>query len=236
MTYYNKNYKKIKIGNMKYLNSGACGRIFYNRDMIFKQYFFDTEPMFRINENLFYILKNIANPHFIELYDIYSKFHIIDLFKNKIGLSPFHIDAYTAKYYPDNSINVLYEHKDYLLDNFKELESLLKIFTENMICTNDLKRDNCIIGKDCIVIIDPDLFYIKDSSKKDISTLNKKELLELFRNIFRNFVPREENYVQHIKYIDNELARIEVNNDTDITYEISKKLKYVKKPIELFRK
>lgn len=64
-------------------------------------------------------LKNINNPHFIELFDLYSDFNYIELIKNKVGILPFVVDAYTARYYPDNSVNVLLEHKDYILDNLK---------------------------------------------------------------------------------------------------------------------
>ena len=184
---------------------------------------------------MFDILKNINNPHFIELFDIYSDFDFIELLKNKVGILPFIVDAYTAKYYPDNSVNVLLEHKDYILDNFKELEVLFRIFSENMICTDDIKRDNTVIGKDGIVIIDPDLFYTMQSSKEFISTLNKKKLLNLFRSICINFLKEEPNYEKNINFIDSELVNIEVTENTDVTYEIYKKLKYIKKPIELFK-
>lgn len=115
---------------------------------------------------------------------------------------------------------------------------LFKIFSENMICTDDIKRDNAIIGKDGIIIIDPDLFYTMDSSKDSIFTLNKKNLLKLFRSIFINSfsVENEPDYGKFISFIDTELVNIEITNNTDVVHEISKKLKYVKKPIELFKK
>ena len=153
-----------------------------------------------------------------------------------MGILSFFVDAYTAKYYPDNSINVLLEHKDFILDNIKELEVLFRTFSENMICTDDIKRDNIVIGKDGIVIIDPDLFYTIESSKEFISILNKKNLLKLFGDIFINSVENKSNYVNIINFIDNELVNFEVTYNTDVVYEISKKLKYIKKPIELFRR
>lgn len=174
MSYYNRDHKKIKLDDFEYLNSGECARILYNKEVIFKEYFPETEPCYRINEKVFNILKNINNSHFIELFDFYSDFNFIELLKNKVGILPFVIDAYTAKYYPDDSVNVLIEHKDYILDNLKELEVLFRVFSENMICTDDIKRDNTVIGKDGIVIIDPDLFYTMQSSREFISTLNKK--------------------------------------------------------------
>ncbi len=236
MSYYDRNYKKLKLNDMEYLNSGECAKILYNKEMILKKYYYSTELNYRLSEKMFDLLKNINNPHFIELIDIYSDFNFIELLKNKMGILSFFVDAYTAKYYPDNSINVLLEHKDFILDNIKELEVLFRTFSENMICTDDIKRDNTVIGKDGIVIIDPDLFYTIESSKEFISILNKKNLLKLFRDIFINSVENKSNYVNIINFIDNELVNFEVTYNTDVAYEISKKLKYIKKPIELFRR
>ena len=236
MSYYDRNYKKLKLNDMEYLNSGECAKILYNKEMILKKYYYSTELNYRLSEKMFDLLKNINNPHFIELIDIYSDFNFIELLKNKMGILSFFVDAYTAKYYPDNSINVLLEHKDFILDNIKELEVLFRTFSENMIRTVDIKRDNTVIGKDGIVIIDPDLFYTIESSKEFISILNKKNLLKLFRDIFINSVENKSNYVNIINFIDNELVNFEVTYNTDVAYEISKKLKYIKKPIELFRR
>lgn len=244
MPYYNRNHKKLKLklNTLEYLNSGECARVLHNKDIILKEYYSETIFNYRLNEKMFDILKNISNPHFIELFDIYSCFDFIELLENKIGILPFIVDAYTAKYYSDNSVNVLLEHKDYILDNFRELEILFKIFSENMIYTDDIKRDNTVIGKDGIIIIDPDLFYTipdlfctMESSKELISTLNKKNLIYLFRSILINSVKNEPNYGKIITFIDNELVNFEVTDNTDVAYEISKKLKYIKQPIELFR-
>ena len=236
MAYYNRNYEKLKLKDMKYLNCGECAKILHNEKIILKEYFSDTVHYYRLNEKMFDILKEINNPHFIELFDIYTDFSFTELLKNKIGIMPFSIDAYTAKYYQDNSVNVLLESKDYILENFKELEALFNIFSKNMVCTDDIKKDNTVIGKDGIVIIDPDLFYTINSPIDFISLLNKKNLLNLFRSIITNSIIVKQNYGKFIAFIDTELVNIEVTNNTNITDEISKKLKYVKKPIEIFKK
>ncbi len=234
--YYNRNYKKLKLNNMEYLNNGGCAEVLHNEEIIFKEYYYETSHNYRLDEKMFDILKNIHNSHFIELFDIYSNFNFTELLKNKIGMLPFTVDAYTAKYYPDNSVNALLENKDYLLDNFKELEILFKTFSKNMICTADIKKDNTVIGKDGIVIIDPDLFYTMEFGKELISTLNKKNLLYLFRSIFINSLKGKPNYDRMVTYIDSELVNIKVTDTTDVTQEISKKLRYVKRPIELVKR
>ena len=45
----------------------------------------------------------------------------------------------------------------------------------------------------------------------------------------------EKEKSQAVDFVENELMNIEVKDTTDITGEISKKLKYVKKPIELLK-
>ncbi len=236
MSYYNRDYKKLKVDDMEYLNRGQCAKILYNEKMILKKYYSDTSIVFRLKEKLFDIFKSINNPHFIELYDIYSDFNFIGLLKNKIGISSFNVDAYTAKYYSDNSLNVLFENKDYILDNFKELETLFEVFSENGICTDDVKRDNAVIGKDGIIIIDPDLFYTMESTKETILKINKNNLLQLYKSILINSSACEDNHANIVKFINNELVNINVTSNVDVTYEISKKLRYIKKPIDFFRK
>lgn len=236
MAYYNRDYKKLKMSGMNYLDNGCCATVLYNDEMILKEYFCTTLAKFRLTEKMFDIFKGIDNPHLIELFDIYSDFSPIELFKNRIGISSFTVDAYTAKYYPDNSLNVLFENKDYILDNFRELEILFEIFSENKICTNDVKRENAIVGKEKIVIIDPDLFYISDYAKKEILTINKKNLLKLYESILIASVEYEDNCMNITKFIYDELANIDITSDVDVTYGISQKLKSIKKPIEFFRK
>lgn len=62
---------------MKYLNSGECAKVLHNKDIIFKEYYSKTPFDCILNEKRFDILKNINNPHFIELFDIYSDFSFI---------------------------------------------------------------------------------------------------------------------------------------------------------------
>lgn len=236
MAYYNRSYQKLKLNNMKYLNHGECAKVLCNEEIVLKKYYSETSLHFRLNEEMFDIFKSINNNHFIELFEIYSNFNFFELYMNKAGILSFIVDAYTSRYYPDDSVNVLFEQKDYILDNFRELELLFEIFTENMICADDVKRDNTIMSKNSIIIIDPDLFYITETSKDFLSELNKRKLLNLFENILIKSVINEPDYVKYKTFIENKFDSIEVTDKTDITYEISKKLKKIKKPIELFNR
>lgn len=234
MTYYNRKCEKIKLKlkRMDYLNCGQCSQVFCYENIIFKEYFNYTNSYCRLNSEMFDILKTIDNEHFIKLYEIYSNMTLVELFKYKKNELSFMTDAYTAKYYVDDSTNVLCEHIDYILDNFKELEILFDIFSENAIRANDIKRSNAIINSDSIIIIDPDTFSISQLSKKNIKILNKVKLLNLLRSILFSNAINESNCEKIESKINNELINFEVKENTEVVYEISKKLKYVKRPID----
>ena len=72
-------------------------------------------------------------------------------------------DAYTAKFYENSGINILYQPISYVLDNFRELEQLFDIFSSLSIEVNDVKRDNLVMDTNKIVLIDPDCFVLSGS-------------------------------------------------------------------------
>lgn len=232
--YYDCYGKKIEIDkeNWRYLNRGNWGSLVQKENTVLKEYFSTTPVNYRINLELFHILKTIKNKHFIQLYAIYSEMNLLELFLYKLKIKNFKIDAYTAKYYPDDSINVLYEHIDYLLDNLSELEKLFSIFTEERIVTKDVRRENMILGKTGIVIIDPDIFYKSTASKEWISLQNKKELLSAIQNVCNESLQSHPRFKELYSKIYTALTDVKVEETTDITYKIYQKLKSVKRPID----
>lgn len=236
--YYNRDRQRLRLkrSELEYLNSGENAKVLYNNDIVLKEYFFDTDTDFRLNPEMFDIMKDIDNPNFIKLLEIYSDFDLLELLKNRMKVLPFITDAHIAKYYVDDAVNVLYTSKDYILDNFRELEILFNIFTDNSIATDDVKRKNAILNSRRIIIIDPDSFYITKSSKEVLTLQNKKKLLHLFRSICLDGTTNQSNSGDLITWIDTELTNIPVTASTDVCYEISKKLKYARKPIDIFKK
>lgn len=234
MPYYNKNGEELKLDSMIFLNNGCCADVFYDKSIIFKRYYAQTEAVNRIDEGVFELLKDIHNSHLIKLIDMYSDFDLDEFHQYSRGKIDFRIDGYTARYYKENNINILMENKDYLLDNINELELLFQLLSENYIYTDDLKRENTILGKNEIVIIDPDYFSINmDFSKSFISLWNKIKLLELLRNIMKGFIDNKSK--DHVRLI-NDLFDIPLNYNTSLASDVSKKLSYVKRPVELFKK
>lgn len=236
MAYYNRNGKTLKIKEMEYLKSGECASVCHNNEIILKEYFSDTLINCRLSSKMFDILKDIDDKHLIKLFEIYSDMSLSELIQYKTNVRKFFVDAYTAEYYSDDSVNVLYEPVDYIIGNFSELEKLFDIFTDNSIITDDVKRKNAILSHSGIIIIDPDTFYISPLPKQDIAIANKKELLTLFRSICTSSIGNIENHDDILRKIVLDLANIDISSKTDITYEISKKLTHVKKPIEYLLK
>ncbi len=227
MAYYNRKGEILKREQMEYLSSGNCAFVCHNNEIIFKEYFSDTVTSCRLTAKLFDLLKDIDDKHFIKLFEIYS-----DMDASKLMQKKFIVDAYTAKYYSDDSINALYEPVDYTLDNFSELEKLFDTFTNNSIVADDVKRKNAILSYSGIIIIDPDTFYTVSLPKQDIAIANKKELLTLFRSICVSGIKKRKNKEEILKKIILDLANIKVDNKTDVTHEICKKLSCVKKPMD----
>lgn len=214
----------INIKKLKYLDKGTCAKVFYDKNIIFKDYYDFIPPEDRIQKDVFDILKDINNPHFMKLLKMYI---------TKKRLTP--IKGYTAKYYKDESVSLLYKSTDYLLDNLKELEVLFKIFTDNGILTHDVHGENTILTKNEIVLIDPDSFIIYDDlddylkSEKSLDTLNKMNLV--FMLMDKMVTNIDDLYLlSKISY----LFGFEVNEKTDITHEISKKIGSYKRPIDYF--
>lgn len=236
MAYYNRKGEALILGKMEYLSSGECASVCHNGEIILKEYFSDTLMDCRLTAEVFDILKDIDNEHFMKLFDIYSDMSLLELIQYRLKARKFVVDAYTAKYYQDDSVNVLYESIDYLLDNFGELEKLFTILADNSIVTDDVKRKNAILSPNGIIIIDPDIFSISSFSKQEIAIENKKDLLVLLRSICLYCLGEVENKEEIKRRIVLDLANIDIDPKTDITYEISKKLKQVKRPIDYLMK
>mgnify|MGYP004648625421 CR=1 FL=1 len=53
MDYYNRNFQKLELENMKYLSQGDCGEVSHNDEIILKEYFGFINNSYRIKEEIF---------------------------------------------------------------------------------------------------------------------------------------------------------------------------------------
>ena len=229
MNYYTRDNQKLIFNNqnMKLLdNQGNCGYVYTNGDIILKIYKRELQKKYKIFPTVFDTLRNINNPHFIELHNLYTR--------KKFHRTKFNVDAYSAKYYEEDKTNVLYKYTDYLLDNFNELEVLFNLLTNNHILTDDVRRVNAVLGSNNIVVVDPDQFLVTIDSIKYIDKVNKQRLLFLFRSILMDAIGKLSNQSDKRFKLDRDLFNFELKPNTIITDELSKRLKYVKYPIDFF--
>ena len=186
---------------------------------------------------MFNILKDINNPHFIELYDIYMLTSLPERLLYLLNASIFTIDAYTAKLYQKENINPLYINKDYLLSNLHEIEKLFDLIAALKIKVDDIYIDNTVYTKDNIIIIDPDFYKLSMRPESEIRTWNKRNILVLFQSMIEDsdgmlYEEREDliEWFRDTFYVD------EITENSNVTDSIAKELKYVKKPIDIIRR
>lgn len=241
--YINKSLEVLSVKEKNFINSGNCGKIYSTPDdQIIKTYFKETAHMCKLNDDTFYILKKIRNPHFVELYDVYTTlFHYYAYTKGK---SEFLVDAYTAKRYYGTQRSMLRDSKEYLLTNIRGLEKLIHELSYSAILVGDLSRKNTIFTDSHMIIVDPDLFsHSKFSFKEnlrenitaffdyiaflfieeliDTERLEKKDYSKLKKKIYSESVITRKNFI---------------DGEKSIADGFSKALRFHKSPIEYFTK
>lgn len=172
MKYYDSKGNLVELTkNESFSTKGTTANIYKSEDGIaYKKYFEDSE--INISQPMFEILKAIDNPHFIKLIErYYSELQVIDYnhFIESISDTkpnydftfsyPYRISLYTYYWIQKESIDLLEEDKEYLLDNLNELFKLSNILSRNHVRLSDMKVENCICNKSGIVLIDPDLYF-----------------------------------------------------------------------------
>ena len=224
MALYNRNFDKldINIEELVRINEMITNSFIYKyRDMIIKKYWTYTE--FTIKEEVFDILCDINNKHFINLYELYTIKADWDTNRE------FSIDGYTAQYYKNDDINPLLESNDYLLSNIIELKELVDLLTDKGILMKDTKRNNCIIQNDGIVLIDPDYYEISNLNYNRLRKFNYRELLNLIKTIFFKYYEDKDNLYKFFE-------EFRMSKPIESIEHMEKCLKKVRKPIYLINK
>lgn len=234
MAYYNREGKRLEIReeNFIYLESGYQAKVFRAGTRVVKKYYKNTDSD-RISLSVFDYLKEIHNPHLMQMEDVFCEVESSNLPMFLEGDHPFHLDGYLAKYYEDVSTNVLLAPTDYLLDNFRELDQqLMERFANDGIRVMDLSRNNAILGSKDIVLIDPDTYtFCEAEDSVTISLANKRRLVGLLKDVCRSGVLPQ--FGIHLMNVSIGL-NIEVHYNTDIAYELSKKIGSYPRPIDYF--
>ena len=203
--------KLIKILNFEELlciGYRGTANIYKIGDSIYKKYFAYTSDKYKLDNDVFVVLEQFASENMIKILDpLYEDDDLLQ------------ISGYIAKYYTKEKINIFDKEVDYTLENMNHIEKLFDELTENKIKVNDVKYENTILTKDKIILIDPDAYKIVNYEKERLKIANKKELMKLFKSIYLHFVKNGSDCKNIYDLFD-----IKVNEKTNVTYEISKRL------------
>lgn len=236
MKYYNRNNEPMNFEDFTYLDAGFSGSVYTNGKQIFKEYT-SGYPDLRIKEDVFNILKTFRCQNFIELYDLIQNRESIQSLWYYWKLGNFKIDGYTGKYYAGNGeVNVVLEPKDYLLENIYQIEKLFHKFARERICVYDLKRENSIVSKEGIIIIDPDMFRIEKKRRGIIELYNKQQLVNFIYSLLTVEAETQFEISNCISYLFYGLLKGSIKSRTSITDEINREFSTIEKPIEYIKK
>ncbi len=235
MYYFNRDGKIISTNGFKKFDHGNCAVVYKKDETVLKKYYKDTDAEFRLSPFVFDTLSSYKNEHLFEIYEIYTG--VINYLKYLKGTSPFFVEVYTTPFYLEEIIDILSIDKEYLLENFFEIEAMFNELAPLGIEVNDLKRTNSIFQDDRIIIIDVDCFKECHKSVKKIASYNKLCLYDYFREIF---VTTLESFYQYdFKFLDRYLLSVchclGAQKDVCVTDNIAKLLKNVKKPIDFVK-
>ena len=209
------------------IDTGCNADIYKRGHFVIKVYKPNVMALCRITPVMFDLLKDVNNKHFIKLIERYSKT------KSTVDSE---VDAYKAKFYQKDNTNILYEPKEFLLDNFHEIEKLVNKFTDNSIGICDVNIQNAIINSQGIVLIDPDMYYKSNMTKDKLATENKQELAGFFESICLDGLDYHERNSSIDKKVKRDINNINKKENPEVTQEIAKILRKVKRPIDYLKK
>lgn len=241
--YVNRDFKSLSVDKKKLIECGIYGKIFSaDDDKIIKAYFNETPKICKLDDDVFSIIKDIKHPNLVEIYDVYTTlFHYYTFSKNR---TEFLVDAYVAKHYQEARKNILWDSKEYLLENIYALEALIHELSNSAILVGRLSKKDSVFTDSHIIIADPDFFSHSTLSSKENQNENIVAFLEYLAFLFINELIAEENenkkdYSEIEKNIFFENIRLRTtfaNSDKSIADEFSKALRFHRSPMEFFTK
>lgn len=216
----------------KSVHHGECAHIYrISGYLAFKKYYAYLSGKCRITEDIFKALKSLKHGNLVNLEEYFYENIDSDL-----------IDAYTYDYIESEDVNILEMDKDFTLFNLEQLEELFELFTSLNIKTKDVKAANSVMTSDKIILIDPDCFsFYLSSDKEQLRSINRRELLDLFITLYSKKISVCNNVydlrdVVKAKMMVLDLFDKNLVSNKSVTDEVSKKLKYYKRPIDYFKK
>lgn len=247
MTYYDSKGTLVEFNRTKTSFEGTNGTVYKSDNGIaYKEYFWNGDTI--ITQAMFEFLKTINDKHFIKLIERYyqqSKVNDYDRFIKSISdtepnpdiyhKDTYRIDMYTYYWVEKEYIDILEEHKDYLLDNLNALLKLADFLSSNYVGLSDIKMDNTVCNRNNIVLIDPDMYYFlpPEIVNSKLHEKNRLRILYLVASLCRSLT-------RHVSYenSDNvtELFGSSIENPEKALHILSKKLRGYKRPVDYLKR
>lgn len=127
-----------------------------------------------LNTTVFDLLKTIKHNNFINLIERY----------HRVPKTSENVEAYTYERIKGDIYNILFMRTDFVMNEFRAIQGLYKIFNEEGVIVSDAHADNSVVLWDRIVIIDPDLFYQYHGKKEILMARNKCTFVDFMESYF----------------------------------------------------
>lgn len=198
-------------GSIYRLSNGDCLKVLNDQDS-------------ECNREELMLIKELQLPSFYRIYDFL--YDSDDRFK-----------GYTMKYYDSDVVDILGMPCDYTIDNIEGICSDLRRLASKSIIANDLRRDNVIISRDNIVVIDADLYTrLRYVETEAILERNIGILYRMFKDIYfeslRRFYGDDSMFNSYMESISG----LFFNNGYRNVDSVKRKLKCYRTPMEYVRR
>lgn len=224
MKYYNEKGNVVEYCPIQDCMHGTSAfiEIIDNR-FCWKEYYLETASSARMNLQTFQIIKSLESTYTYTLHSIFNK---NEPFSSEQDVA----DAYLYSYIDETQNNICTMNKDILIDNLEGLENLIiSLFVKEKLKADDLKKENVVIDKGQIRLIDLDNCRVENSlTIEEITKNNKKRLFLLLKSYLLSDLKTLE--------ISNENVQrfLCLNQEQSFSFQLEKKLKGYKTIEEYF--
>lgn len=228
--FYDTNGKMREYEGIRTGKRGKCSEIYHDGSLYYKKYFYTTSHYDRITYDIWECIQAIGNSHLMRIGELlYSRNNVYNLSFLRDNIRDYEVDAYQMGWIREDDTNILEIAKEYILENLYEIFRLGEIFASYGVYMNDVKRENIVINRKGIVLIDPDIYSYK--AREDLGLKVKEYNDFVIKRMFIEMVLKE-NKINITT--DQAIDLFEGVNNKDEMTDISKKLRGYKSLNEYF--
>lgn len=228
--FYDKDGKMREYEGVSTGKKGKCSEVFHDGNIYYKKYFYTTSYCDRITYDIWELLEGIENSHLARIYELlYGRNNVCRISFLRENIRDYEVDAYRLQWIKEDNTDILEISKEYFLENLFEIFHLGEVLSGYGAYMNDVKRENTIINREGIVLIDPDIYAYK--GREDLGLEVKEYNDFVIKRLFIEMIIKEKKI--NIT-TDQVIDLFDGVNSKDEMGEISKKLRGYKSLNEYF--